>query len=181
MEKEKKKTSELATIPDAKAIKWHDLEKMELSARQNIHIRNFILNQEPQKSWIGKHPVYNNSYLPIDKVEWLLTTLFGAWKVEVKEVKQIANSIQCTVRLYYYNSFTNEYDWQDGVGASPMQQDSGGGALKLNGVMLATPIAKTNAIKDAADTIGRIFGRDLNRKNTISYDGEAEKFKNLLT
>jgi len=164
---------------DLKKIKIDQLEDMALSDRQDMHIRNYILNQSPYEEWIKKHPVYGNQYLPIDKVEWLLTVLFGSWKVEVKEVKMIANSMQCTIRLYYWNEHKNEFDWQDGVGAAPMQQDKGGGQLKPNGVMLATPIAKTNAIKDAADTIGRVFGRDLNRRGLITYDGEGEKFKNL--
>jgi hypothetical protein len=174
------KTNAVAVIPELKDIKFDKLDEMNLTARQNQHIRSFILNQNPVASWVKKHPIYGNQYLPIDKVEYLLTVLFGYWKVEVKEVKMIANSMQCTIRLHYWNSLLNNYDWQDGVGASPMQQDSGGGKLKPNGVMLATPIAKTNAIKDAADTIGRLFGRDLNRKSLTSYDGEGEKFKNLL-
>jgi hypothetical protein len=171
-------TAELAI--QAKAIKWDDLTEMQLTTKQQVHIRNFMLNQAPPTGWLKKHPVYNNSYLPIDKVEYLLTSLFGNWKVEVKEVKMIANSMQCTVRLYYWDSLINDFSWQDGVGAAPMQQDSGGGKLKANGVMLATPIAKTNAIKDAADTIGKLFGRDLNRKDTLNYDKEGEKFENLL-
>ena len=166
-------------IPELDKIKLTDLEGMGLDERTNVVARNYILNKQPHAPWLKKHPIYGNQYLPIDKVEWLLTVLFGKWKVEVKEVKQIVNSMQCTIRLYYWNNFNNEYDWQDGVGASPMQQDSGGGALKPNGVMLATPIAKTNAIKDAADTIGRVFGRDLNRKDLIGYEGENEKFKDL--
>ena len=66
-------------------------------------------------------------------------------------------------------------NWQDGVGANPLQVNSGkkpmdSDEIKSNAVMLALPIAETNAVKDAADKIGRIFGRDLNRKDTMSYD-----------
>jgi hypothetical protein len=34
---------------------------------------------------------------------------------------------------------------------------------------MAFPIAKTIAIKDACDHFGKLFGSDLNRKDTINY------------
>jgi hypothetical protein len=35
---------------------------------------------------------------------------------------------------------------------------------------MAFPMAKTIAIKDAADHFGKLFGADLNRKDVISYE-----------
>jgi hypothetical protein len=166
---------------DVKAIKWDDLPAMMLSDAGRIALRNYMLNQPPQASWIKKHPLYGNDYLPIDKVEFLLTVFFKIWRVEIKQVFQIANSVCVTVRLYY-----GENDWQDGGGAAPLQVNSGSKsmdaeAIKSNAVMLALPIAETNAVKDAADKIGKIFGRDLNRKDTLGYDvliKNEELFKN---
>jgi hypothetical protein len=145
-----------------------------------------MLNQEPQKKWIKKHPLYSNDYLPIDKIQFLLTVFFGTWRVEIKQVFQIANSVCVTVRLFYLNPDTGEFDWQDGGGAWPLQVDSGAKAMdstaiKSNAVMIAVPIAKSLAISDAADEIGVIFGRDLNRKDTLGYDvliKNEELFKN---
>ena len=158
-----------------KNIKWNDLESIELSNSGKLELRNYLLNQPPQKAWIKKHPLYSNDYLPIDKVEFLLTLFFKTWRVEVKNVFQIANSVCVTVRLYYQDADSKEMNWQDGVGANPLQVNSGkkpmdSDEIKSNAVMLALPIAETNAVKDAADKIGRIFGRDLNRKDTMSYD-----------
>jgi hypothetical protein len=160
---------------DPKKIKWDDLESLKLSESGKIDLRNYLLNQNPAKSWIKKHPLYNNDYLPIDKVEFLLTIFFKIWRVEVKNVFQIANSVCVTVRLYYQDADSNKLNWQDGAGANPLQVNSGAkpmdsDAIKSNAVMLALPIAETNAIKDAADKIGKIFGRDLNRKDTLNYD-----------
>jgi len=36
--------------------------------------------------------------------------------------------------------------------------------------MKAAPASKSFAVKDAAEQIGRLFGRDLNRPDQISYD-----------
>jgi len=165
---------------DPKSIKWDEIDKMDFSDEGKIALRNFLLNQPPPQAWIKKHPLYKNDYLPIDKVEFLLTGFFKSFRVEVKSVFQIANSVCVTVRLYYSDT------WQDGVGAAPMQVDSGKNAMdseaiKSNAVMLALPIAETNAVKDAADKIGKAFGRDLNRKDTLNYDHliqDEEKFKN---
>lgn len=165
---------------DPKAIKWNELESMELSNKNKTVLRNYMLNQPPAANWIKKHPLYKNEYLPIDKVEFLLTVFFKSWKVEIKSVFQIANSVCVTVRLFYQNPETGEFDWQDGGGAAPMQVNAStpekkvnpmdSDEIKSNAVMLALPIAETNAIKDAADKIGKIFGRDLNRRDTLPYD-----------
>jgi ABC-type transporter lipoprotein component MlaA len=51
---------------------------------------------------------------------------------------------------------------------------------------MALPIAKTFAIKDATGHLGKIFGRDLNRKDTIPFQADqviidrVEKRKQLL-
>ncbi len=137
---------------------------------------NLILNSEPKEDWVKTHPfVKNLRYLPIERVEYLLTMIFTKWRVEVKEVKILANSIQTTVRLYVVDPLTGEWDWQDGVGAMPIQVAKGSGAIefdKMNStaVQIGLPASESFAIKDAAEKFGRIFGKDLNRKDNISYD-----------
>jgi hypothetical protein len=41
-------------------------------------------------------------------------------------------------------------------------------------VMMALPIAKTIAIKDACDHFGDLFGANLNRKDVIAFTGDTE-------
>lgn len=137
---------------------------------------NIILNAEPKREWIKKHPfVKNLDYLPIERVEYLLTMIFTKWRVEVKEVKLLANSIVTTVRVYVKDPITGEWDWNDGVGAMPIQVAKGSGATefdKMNSsaVQIGSPASESFAIKDACEKFGRIFGKDLNRKDNISYD-----------
>ena len=153
-------------------IKWNDLESMELNLKGKLVLRTQMLNRTPPKEWVKKYGEYED--LPVDKVEYLLTAFFGSWRVEIKSAFQIANSICVTVRLYYLNPDTEEYDWQDGAGAWPMQVDKGANPMdsskiKSNSVKLALPAAESEAEKDAADKIGKLFGRDLNRKDTLDY------------
>lgn len=145
---------------------------------------NILLNQEPPKTWLKSHPMVKGVvYLPVDKIEYLLTAIFVKWHVEVKDVKVIANSSVVTVRLHYKDPITGEILWQDGVGAAPIHTKSGAGAMDWNSVnpmsvMQAVPSAESYAVKDAAEKIGRIFGKDLNRKDLVSYDSmNKERFE----
>lgn len=135
-----------------------------------------VLNQEPNKSWVKNHPFARDvKYLPIDKVETMLDIIFVQWRVEVLNISQLAQSICCTIRLHYRNPISKEWDFQDGVGAVPLKTDKGASAadlskIKNDAVTTGAPAAKSYAIKDAAEHLGKIFGRDLNRKDVIGYN-----------
>lgn len=158
--------------------KLADLHLAPEQAFKNDQLKT-LLNAEPHAGWVKKNPYANNaSYVPIDKVEFLLDRIFQLWKVEVLSVTQIFNAIQCSIRLHYLNPVTGEWMYHDGVGAKELQTIKESGPLKLdfsnvqNGaVEKAVPIAKSAAIKDAADHLGKLFGRDLNRKDTVSFSG----------
>lgn len=137
---------------------------------------NIILNAEPKKEWVREHPfVKGLKYLPIERVEYLLTMIFTKWRVEIKEVKILANSILTIVRVHVKDPISGEWDWQDGSGAMPIQVAKGSGATefdKMNSsaVQIGAPSSESFAIKDACEKFGRIFGKDLNRKENIDYD-----------
>lgn len=137
---------------------------------------NVLLNSEPPKDWVHQHPMFKNvKYLPIERIEYLLTRIFMKWNVEVRSSQIAANSILVTVRLYYQDVLSDEMLWQDGIGAAPLQTDKGAGAVDFNAiksdaVMKAAPAAESYAIKDAAEKIGKLFGKDLNRADKIMYD-----------
>lgn len=134
-----------------------------------------LLNHEPPKDWIKKHPFAKIDYLPIERVEYLLSRIFGKWWVDVKNIQVVANAVVVTVRVNVINPITGESDYQEGVGAAPIQTDKGATAMDLNSVkadavMKAAPAAKSYAIKDACEHWGKMFGKDLNRKDEISYE-----------
>jgi hypothetical protein len=151
---------------------------------------NELLNQPPHASWVKKHPMAKAKddagntvearYLPIDKVEFLLTYIFQSWKVEVLREQVMFNSITVTVRLHVQNPLTGEWTFQDGVGAMNIQTDAGKSAadlaaIKAAAVQMALPSAKSYAIKDAAEHFGAIFGRDLNRRDIVQFSGAHTK------
>ena len=144
---------------------------------------NILLNHEPKKEWLRMHPVAKNVvYIPIERIEYLLTNIFLVWNVEVKEIKLIANSVVVTVRLNYKDPVTQLMQFHDGIGAAPLQTEKNAGAIefekiKSNAVILAAPAAESYAIKDAAEKLGKLFGKDLNRSDKIMYDNIGKKFE----
>lgn len=165
---------EQKTLPTLKQL----TEDNELTYRENALM--VLLNQNPPKEWIKIHPMTKGDYLPIERVEYLLSRIFTKWWVEIKNVQCIANSVVVTVRLFVIDPITGSELWQDGVGASPIQTDKDKGAMdwnyaKSDGVLKSAPSAESYAIKDAAEKFGKLFGKDLNRKENIVYDNLIKK------
>jgi hypothetical protein len=146
---------------------------VELAGKHND--LNKLLNCQPKPEWIKQNKFANNSnYMPVAIVEYLLTSIFIKWRVEVKEIAVMANSVVATVRLHVLDPITGEWDWQDGVGASPIQTAKGASAtdfsqVNTSAVQMAAPAAETYAFKDAAEKFGRLFGKDLNRNEMVNY------------
>ena len=163
-----------------------DLNKDLPTAFKNDALNALVNNPVPEK-WIKKHPFAKKEattedgkkkvpieYLPIDKVEFLMTKIFQIWNVEVKNVQALFNSVSVTVRVHYKNPVTGEMQYHDGVGAVGVQTDAGESAsnlaaIKQDAIMKALPAAKSYAIKDACEHIGKLFGRDLNRTDTLAH------------
>lgn len=171
--------------------KLEDLIKDEQLAQvYEATVFEHLVNQPPPENWYHVHPAITAKdkngkdvpylYLPVQRVEWLLVNIIRRYRVEVLDVKQIANSVVVTVRLHYWHPVYNEWTFHDGIGAAPLQTDKGAGAInwdkiKSGAVQMAAPAAESYALKDAAEKIGRLFGRDLNRKDMIPFDNMLSK------
>lgn len=146
---------------------------LERLAKRDDFLR--VLNTDPPKEWVKVHPFATGvKYIPIEKVELLLTKVFQEWHVEVRETKQLLNSITVSVRLHYKDPISGDYKWQDGVGAVPAKTEKGArasdmSAILSDAVMTGLPAAKSFAVKDAAENIGKIFGKDLNRRDVLAF------------
>lgn len=150
-------------------------DEVKLTELQNSAILKEVLNNAPNHEWLKVHPTVKTvKYLPIDKIELLLDMIFSEWRVEVLQLSQLAQSVCATVRVHYKNPISGEWSFHDGVGASPLQTNAGKSAadlaaIKTNAVQLAAPAAKSYAIKDAVEHLGKLFGRDINRADTVGY------------
>ena len=155
------------------------LVENEDSLKQNA--LTVLLNQDPPAKWLAQHPMIRDyKYIPIEKIEYLLTRIFGNFNVEIRSTQIVANSVVVTVRLHVINPINGQPMWQDGIGAAPIQTDKGAGAtdwnaVKTDGVQKAAPAAETYAVKDAAEKFGKIFGRDVSRKGSMNYTDLLKK------
>jgi hypothetical protein len=155
------------------------LVENEDSLKQNA--LTVLLNQDPPAKWLVQHPMIRDyRYIPIEKIEYLLTRIFGNFNVEIRSTQIVANSVVVTVRLHVINPINGQAMWQDGIGAAPIQTDKGAGAtdwnaVKTDGVQKAAPAAETYAVKDAAEKFGKIFGRDVSRKGSMNYTDLLKK------
>lgn len=107
-------------------------------------------------------------YLPIEMVEQLLSRIFVKWCFEIKSVSTIANSVVVIGRLHYLNPVTNQMEWTDGAGANPIHTRKGASATDFSQVLTlavqqAVPAAESYALKDAAEKLGNLFGKNLGR------------------
>jgi hypothetical protein len=149
---------------------------------------NIILNSEPNPAWLKDHPTVkikksgNNlvplKFIPIGIIEYLMTRIFVEWKTEIMSYSLIANSCSVHVRVHYLDPVSGEWKWNDGLGAAPLQTNSGAGAtdfmqLKNDAVVKALPAAESYAIKDACEKLGKIFGKDLGRAEEMVMNSDA--------
>lgn len=147
---------------------------------------NLLLNQAPPAAWVKDHPfIKGYKYLPIDKVELLLRKIFKQYKIEITGQGTAFNGVWVTVRIHYLHPITNTWEWNDGIGAAQLQTKKDTSPSDLininNGALsMAFPIAKTIAVKDAADHFGSLFGANLNRKDVIEFTPDA-KIKDKFT
>jgi hypothetical protein len=136
---------------------------------------NLLLNQEPKKEWVKEHPfVKGHKYIPIDKVEFMLRKIFKKYSIEITNQGTSFNGVWVTVRVHYFHPTEATMMFHDGIGAVQLQTAKGTSPADLaninNGALsMAYPIAKTLAIKDACDHFGKLFGCDLNRKDTMDF------------
>jgi hypothetical protein len=142
---------------------------------------NLLLNQPVPPTWVKDHPFANNvKYIPIGRIEFLLTRIFQHWKVEILSEGVMFQSVYVKIRLHYLNPVTGEWSFHDGLGAVGVQTDKGESAsnlaaIKQDAIMKALPAAESYAIKDAAEKLGELFGKNLNRKDVAVFQGTYMK------
>jgi hypothetical protein len=155
--------------------KINDLYSDKLSI-QKADVFVTLMNQQPKQEWVKDHPfIRGYKYLPIERIEYLLKTIFKSYKIEITGQGTSFNGVWVTVRIHYLHPVSGEWLFHDGIGASQLQTAKGTSPADLNNInngalSMAYPVAKTIAIKDAADHFGKLFGSDLNRKDLINYE-----------
>lgn len=140
------------------------------------------LNLHPSKDDIKQNKFADNSeYIPIGIIENKLDeTYSGLWSVVGVKTERIDNSIVVQLQLRVYHPVAKCWLTRYGVGAVPVQLNKGEKILspesiKSDAYKKGVGAAKSYALRNAAQSLGVIFGRNLNRADVDEYEPLTEQ------
>lgn len=140
---------------------------MSKEKKKVITIHEFleIANEEPNKKIIKTYEGKDNAkYIPIGILQTMLDEIFlGMW--DWRSTVSVSDGV-----ITVSGDITIKVIGEDGHGARINR--SGVGAVSLKGdPNMLVPIAEAFAFKNACKKIGKRFGADLNREETLEYKG----------
>lgn len=137
----------------------------------------YTLQEEPKPEEVKAQD--GRLYVPIGFIEAKLDRIFhGLWKTENVQTNVIGNEVCMTLELHVFFYPMNQWVIRTGAGAAMIQQRGDWDAVnkkkvparpsdvdaKISNTLAKDyPHAKAEALKNAARSLGRCFGRDLNR------------------
>jgi hypothetical protein len=143
------------------------------------------LNSAPSELAVESTPDRKAQTVVISHIEMTLDELFfGQWKTENFKWNAIANEVQGSIELVCIHPVTGFEIRRTGAASIVIMvdrapeniagQERNQWALnpsnkKPNALDMAFPKLKSECLKNAAQSLGKIFGRDLNRKNVDQY------------
>ena len=146
-----------------------------------------MLNSNPDKEGVEKTPDGKASTLVISHVETTLDEMFfGHWRTENFKWERMANEVVGSLDLVVIHPITGYELRRSGAGAIVIMVDKvpsqyaadpiernrwalNADNKKPNALDLAFPKLKTECLKNAAVSFGKLLGRDLNRRNVDVY------------
>lgn len=160
--------------------------------KMQVFQKNF-LQKEPNKNELRKNKFANNSeYLPISFLEMTMDEIFfGLWQTKNFKTTGIANEIVGELELSYFHPVAKT--WLTRVGCAGVQiqyeapKDADGNKKKVDitdirGKIVNTltkdyPHLKAQCFRNACLSIGKAFGRDLNREFEDQYSPVMKEAK----
>jgi hypothetical protein len=155
---------------------------------KELELFNQKLNQPPPQNELSKTPDGKAQTLSISFVEMKLDEIFlGQWSVENYKTKVVANEVVGECELWVINPITGLQIRRVGAGAIQIMVDKAPDNItgkarnewaldlankKPNALDLGYPKLKSECVKNAAISLGKIFGRDINRKLFDEYTPE---------
>jgi len=145
------------------------------------------LNAEPAFESVESTPDKKASTVVISHIEMTLDEMFfGQWKTENFKWNAIANEVQASLELVVVHPVTGYEIRRTGAASVVIMVDRVPDQIKddaqlrnqwalspsnkkPNALDMAFPKLKSECLKNAAQSLGKVFGRDLNRRNKDQY------------
>ena len=152
-----------------------------------IKIQNFqkMLHKEPIEAEIKVNKQANNSrYIPISFLEMKLDEMFfGIWSTKNFQSKTVVNEEVGSLELWYLHPTAKTWLCRIGAGAVMIMQKKDSeitdvGAKIKNTMSKDYPHLKAECFRNACLSIGKAFGRDLNREFDDTYNPIIKEVEN---
>lgn len=153
-------------------------------------LQNFLklLHKDPPKEEIKINKQANNSqYIPISFLEMKLDEMFfGLWSTKNFQTKTIVNEEVGSIELWYFHPTAKTWLCRIGAGAVMIQQKKDSditdiGAKIKNTMTKDYPHLKAECFRNACLSLGKAFGRDLNREFEDQYNPIIKEQQDDLT
>jgi len=136
-----------------------------------------IVHKSPAKGDVQTNSHANNTqYLPISYIEMQLDELFfGLWETKDFKWQTVANEIIGSITLRVFHPVANHWIERTGAAATMIRQQGGADLTDVskkikNALEMDFPHLKADCTVNAARSLGKSFGRDLNRKFWDAYN-----------
>lgn len=139
----------------------------------HIKLQNFLqrLHTPPKQEEVRTNQFAGNTlFLPISYIEMSLDELFfGLWETKDFKWQTMANEIVGSITLRVFHPVANQWIERTGASATMIRQQKGAGITDLNAKIhnaleMDFPHLKADCVVNAAKSLGKSFGRDLNRQ-----------------
>jgi len=135
-----------------------------------------MINAEPRPEEVKINASAGNTkYIPISDLEMKLDEMFfGLWQTDNFRWERMGNEIVGSIDLKVFHPTANMWIQRTGSAATMIRLKKGSEALDLanklhNSLEMDFPHLKADCLRNACASLGKSFGRDLNRKYQDYY------------
>jgi hypothetical protein len=182
-----RKKQEVAPLEQQPIVQLNYVEE------ERLRLQNFLQKLQKEPSVIEKTPDGRANTVPISHIEMTLDELyFGMWSTENFKWQVISNEIVGSLELVVTNPVNNtqirrigsasiqimvdaipQEIKQDREKAKQWQLDAQN--KKANALDMGFPKLKAECLKNASQSLGKVFGRDINRKTSDTFQPLVKK------
>lgn len=159
-------------------------QQIEFIRNQNATInvaklQNFLarMNADPPAALVKINKFANNTkYLPISYLEMLLDQIsLGIWETKNFHYEILTNELVGSIIVKFYHPVIGNFIERVGVAAVQIQTKSGTDPYDITNKIPNTLVKQVGQLKaecfrNAVKSIGKIFGRDLNRDDAAEFN-----------
>jgi len=148
-------------------------EQIEYYRYKDVEEFKLALSTNPSTSWMKDRALGGGksaTYEPIEIKEALADRIFRNWEVCDEKYMNVLNEIVCTVKITALPDYPGaEHILFTGSASKPVQCDKGAvvhefpKGKKANALEYCLPAVRSEAIGNALETLGNLFGRNVAR------------------